>query len=953
MFLVIALSQLIPALRVNSLFTNLAPLCLVLTVTIIKEAYDDYKRYLRDKDANSQRYTRLTASGPVQTPSSDLEVGDVIVLEKDMRVPADLVLLRTRERTGSIFIRTDQLDGEIDWKPRNAVSYTQKLANDTDVFHVNGSVYADAPHKDIHTFVGTFSHDSIEGRQTEPLNVENTLWMNTVVAGGNAVGVVIYTGTDTRAVMNTSRPKTKSGLVDLELNRLTKILGVFVVALAFVLVTLKGLHGAWLVYFFRFVVLFSTIIPLSLRVNLDMGKTFYSSDIMNDAKLPGVIVRTSTIPEELGRIGYLLSDKTGTLTKNDMELKKIHLGTMAFGPDSREELRGLLAEAFREGGVGTPEPVPGGKRPAAHRGRRDISSRTAETVLALALCHNVTPVAEDGHLSYQASSPDEIAIVSWTETVGVTLVQRDRDTATLRIDSAGSLTYDLLHVFPFSSETKRMGVIVKDRASGEILFLEKGADMMMARIVQHNDWLEEESANMAREGLRTLAIGRKRLSPEHYAAFEAAYAEARVAITNRAAGMQRVIETLLEKDLELLALTGVEDKLQDNVKMTLELLRQADIRIWMLTGDKIETATNIAVSTRLFSRSQKIHVIQRLEGPMAAREQIDLLAGKHDVGLVIDGPSLQILMDHERLAFVALCLALPAVVCCRCTPTQKADIANMIRVSTRKRVACIGDGGNDVSMIQAADVGIGIVGKEGRQASLAADFSVIRFSQLTRLILWHGRNSYKRTAKLSLFVIHRGMVIAVLQSVFSAIFYFAPIALYQGWIAVGYTTVYTMWPVFSLVLDRDVSEEVALLYPELYKDLTKGRELGSKEFFKWLAISVYQGGVIMLMAIWLFEREFIHIVSITFTALILNELLMVALEVNTWHYLMGVAEIGSFLMYVISVRVLKGSFDVRFTTSFTFFWKVGLITLATFLPLYLFKIVKHIVAPPSSAKLQD
>ncbi len=238
-------------------------------------------------------------------------------------------------------------------------------------------------------------------------------------------------------------------------------------------------------------------------------------------------------------------------------------------------------------------------------------------------------------------------------------------------------------------------------------------------------------------------------------------------------------------------------------------------------------------------------------------------------------------------------------------------------------------------------------------ASLAADFSLTKFSQLTRLILWHGRNSYKRTAKLSLFVIHRGMVIADLQSVFSAIFYFAPIALYQGWIAVGYTTVYTMWPVFSLVLDRDVTEEVALLYPELYKDLTKGRELGYKEFFKWLSISVYQGGVIMLMAIWLFEREFIHIVSITFTALILNELLMVALEVNTWHYLMGVAEIGSFLMYVISVRVLKESFDVRFTTSFTFFWKVALITVVTFLPLYLFKLIKHFVAPPSSAKLQD
>lgn len=113
------------------------------------------------------------------------------------------------------------------------------------------------------------------------------------------------------------------------------------------------------------------------------------------------------------------------------------------------------------------------------------------------------------------------------------------------------------------------------------------------------------------------------------------------------------------------------------------------------------------------------------------------------------------------------------------------------------------------------------MGKEGKQASLAADFSVTQFSFLTKLLLWHGRNSYRRSAKLAQFVIHRGLIISIMQAVFSAIFYFAPIALYQGWLMVGYATIYTMAPVFSLVLDRDVSEDLALLYPELYKELTK------------------------------------------------------------------------------------------------------------------------------------
>ena len=196
---------------------------------------------------------------------------------------------------------------------------------------------------------------------------------------------------------------------------------------------------------------------------------------------------------------------------------------------------------------------------------------------------------------------------------------------------------------------------------------------------------------------------------------------------------------------------------------------------------------------------------------------------------------------------------------------------------------------------------MGIVGKEGKQASLAADFSVTQFSFLTKLLLWHGRNSYRRSAKLAQFVIHRGLIISVMQAVFSAIFYFAPIALYQGWLMVGYATIYTMAPVFSLVLDMDVSEDLALLYPELYKELTKGRALSYKTFFQWLMISLYQGillrplfylsttlimfitgAAIMIMSLVLFENEFLHIVSISFTALILNELIMVALEITTW-----------------------------------------------------------------------
>lgn len=1007
-FLLVALSQFIPPLKIGFIATYIAPLAFVLFVTIGKEAIDDHARYKRDVESNSSPYETLVSGARLEPrrkkrddrerqltdgvslipkPSSKLRVGDLVLLHKNQRVPADMVLLRTtagdhastgprrslvaeetnfilgeddeeeegqaarpkggkedgpaEDEGGTCFVRTDQLDGETDWKLRVAVDLTQRMSEDqlAKLEH-RASVYAGPPIKDIHTFVGNLTihpspledvsraslqDDTVVGdligapepstlpkgrardsaiklsrqAQVAPLTAENVLWANTVLAAGSALGVVVYTGRETRAVMNTSHPSTKMGILDLEVNKLSKILCGVTFALSVGLVALNGFRGQWYIYIFRFLILFSSIIPISLRVNLDMGKTVYARQIMNDKEIPGTLVRTSTLPEELGRIEYLLSDKTGTLTQNEMELKKLHMGTMSYSWDSMDEVARQLAAAMEQqreaqqnqvggaGGPGSPSTIKTNPMLAAggmfgSRGRRDMSLRVKDVVMALALCHNVTPVDDsDGSITYQASSPDEVAIVRWTESVGLALISRDRTSMSLRTLADGAThAFDILEVFPFTSESKRMGIVVRDRGTGELTFYQKGADVVMAKIVTQNDWLDEECGNMAREGLRTLVVGRKRLSEESWKAFERSYKAARVRVSGRNEAMAHAIDEHLERDLELLGLTGVEDKLQDDVRTTLELLRNAGVRVWMLTGDKIETATCIAISSKLVARNQYIHQVAKLKSVQEVREMLDFLRSKLDCCLVIDGESLQLSLDHHKTEFIELATQLTAVVACRCSPTQKADVARLIRGHTRKRVCCIGDGGNDVSMIQAADVGLGIEGKEGKQASLAADFSLTQFSHITKLVVWHGRNSYKRSAKLAQFVIHRGLIISVIQAVFSSIFYFAPIALYQGWLMVGYATVYTMAPVFSLVLDRDVSEDVALLYPELFKDI--GRSLSAKTFTEWLIVSIYQGGAIMIMSLVVFEKEMINILSISFTALILNELIMVALEITTW-----------------------------------------------------------------------
>ena len=1108
-FLLVALSQIIPALRIGYLSTYIVPLAFVLAITLGKEAIDDVGRRKRDNEANSERFTVLQledasrvggvgrfkknvlrkrtpeqqrtqeaseyeaedgrptdeeaiAAHETSKPSRDLKIGDVLVMYKNQRFPADVVILKSfsseaanaasekfqddppesaasadgqlietgtsslpndsmdyvvNETTtqdpsagGEAFIRTDQLDGETDWKLRIAAQLAQNLSIED---YTRLRVTAGKPDKKVNEFVGTLellppktgmydpydgkdvdatrtalANNSSEEPKSQPLSIDNVAWANTVLASSSTVlAVVIYTGSQTRAALSTSPSRSKTGLLEYEINSLTKILCFLTLALSVILVALEGFESKddrpWYVACMRFLILFSTIVPISLRVNLDMGKTVYAWFIERDLGIPDTVVRTSTIPEDLGRIEYLLTDKTGTLTQNEMELKKIHVGTVSYANEAMDEVLTYVKQAFSNlpaGTLFTPSTQFGTATTSGTRSRREIGMRVRDLVLALAVCHNVTPTIEevDGEdvTSYQASSPDEIAIVKWTEQVGLQLVHRDRRSITLQFAQRGQTVVKvrILNIFPFTSDSKRMGIIAKflsnesDTEDGEICFFQKGADTVMTTIVAANDWLDEETANMAREGLRTLVVGRRPLTAQQYSSFVSELQEASLSLNNRDNNMARVVKKHLEHDLELLGVTGVEDKLQDRIKPSLELLRNAGIKIWMLTGDKVETARCVGISSKLISRGQYIHTIAGLKRKEAALDALSILHSQTNACLLIDGQSLSIFLTHHREDFISTAVRLPAVIACRCSPTQKADVAKLIRSYTGKRTACIGDGGNDVSMIQAADVGVGIVGKEGRQASLAADFSITQFSHLTKLLVWHGRNSYKRSAKLAQFVIHRGLLISVAQTVFSVASHFEPIALYRDWLLVGYATLYTMMPVFSLVLDRDVDEGLANLYPELYKELTLGRSLSYRSFFIWVGISIYQGVVIQGASQLLVpefyeaipdtadpgkdETGFRQMVAVSYSVLVINELIMVAAEVTTWHPVMIFSLLGTAGIYCGSVPLLGEYFDLSFVISVGFLWRVAAISVASLGPVWIGKVIRRRVKPPSYRKVR-
>ena len=268
----------------------------------------------------------------------------------------------------------------------------------------------------------------------------------------------------------------------------------------------------------------------------------------------------------------------------------------------------------------------------------------------------------------------------------------------------------------------------------------------------------------------------------------------------------------------------------------------------MLTGDKVATAICIAISTALKARSQEFFVIEghNFDTDEQIMEKLyEYSSGQaHNTVLVVDGTVLSRMVvpgtEKER-TFITIAAQAPAVVACRCSPTQKADVVRGVRKYTGKITAAIGDGGNDVSMILAAHVGMGIVGKEGQQASMAADFSITKFFHCHRLMLWHGRNAFWRSSRTCLFVFYRGFLNAIIQCIFVGLFYWVPIQLYQGWLLIGYSSYYTTLPVMTFCLDVELPEKVVYLYPELYKVTKKGRCINMKAFLIWLFISVYQG----------------------------------------------------------------------------------------------------------------
>ena len=903
-YLAITLTQFIPAYRIGFLITYVFPLLFVLAVSFLKEMFDEFNRWRRDKEQNMQKYTLITPFGPTQICSQDLHVGHIISVHAGERIPADLIVLQTSDEVGTTFIKTTQLDGETDWKLRRSLPFTQVRKNIFELSNIEFEI--ESPRAEIYDFSGR----AMVGNDVYPIGVESTVWADASVATGSIIGIVAYTGTDTKSSLNGAPAAQKTGKIDKEINKYSSVLFGLLFVASFIATALNGFSPNFHILLVRFVLLFSFIIPISMRVNLDMAKMIYSYRISHDPAIEGAIMRNSALPEEFGRVEFLFTDKTGTLTKNEMEFKKLQIDNVTITANSTAAT---------------------------------IDEEHMKVFLSLALCHSVT-VTEDG---FQSSSPDEIALVTQAMKVGYKLLKNDDEGIQIQMPNGEIELFKTVAVLPFSSVWRHMGLVITNEKYGN-MFICKGADSAISKMCLPSEWLDEVVGNLAREGLRTLVYAYKQLTNEEVDEFVQYYQEASTSVTNRG---QMILDAFsrISRNMILQGVTGVEDKLQDNVPETLEALEAANIKIWMLTGDKLETAICVALSSRLFSREVDYKVIKSFS------EIVQLLETPQQnvPPLVIDGTALQQALDTFAQAFVAVACKSPAIVVCRCSPSQKESV---VRSVTGVVSCAVGDGGNDVSMIQAASIGVGIVGKEGKQASLSADCSINSFCHLERLLLWHGTNNYKHSARLAQFVMHRGVIMTTTQAIYSLLFNIVPSPLYNDWLMMGFATFFTSLPVFSLIFDEFVDEQTVIAFPELYHKCQKGRYFSGKTFISWTWLAIYQGAVIMFLTAAVFGitgRDVRHLQSISFTAMLLTELALIGMDINHWNIISITSEVSSVILYIASMFVLTDAFDTSFILTWEFQWKIILITAVCIIPLVIMEFIKRKFSPTHEDQLKN
>uniref|UniRef100_H3DLW1 Phospholipid-transporting ATPase n=1 Tax=Tetraodon nigroviridis TaxID=99883 RepID=H3DLW1_TETNG len=906
-FLFLLILQLIP--QISSLsWTTIVPLALVLCITAVKDATDDYFRHRSDEQVNN-RQSQVLIRGSLQKEKwMNVRVGDIIKLENNQFVAADLLVLSTSEPHGLCYIETAELDGETNTKVRQSVSVTSELGDSNNLASFNGEVVCEPPNNKLDRFSGTL----FWREKKYPLTNQNMLLRGCVLRNTEACyGLVIFAGPDTKLMQNSGRTKFKRTSIDRLMNTLVLWIFGFLVCMGVILAVgnavwereVGSLFQSYLPWdppvdsclfsaflsFWSYVIILNTVVPISLYVSVEVIRLGHSYFINWDQQMfcsqcnTAAEARTTTLNEELGQVEYIFSDKTGTLTQNIMSFNKCSINGQTYG-----EVTDPLGPQPKKLDFATFNPLADPDfcfyDDTLLEAVKVGDSCTHEFFRLLSLCHTVmSEEKSEGELLYKAQSPDEGALVTAARNFG--FVFRSRTPGTVTTTELGRpVTYTLLAILDFNNIRKRMSVIVRN-PEGRIRLYCKGADMVLfERLRPCNQELMSITSDhlneYAADGLRTLVLAYRDLTEEEWEAWSESRHGADRATSCREDRLAAAYEEI-EQDMMLLGATAIEDKLQEGVPETLTILSLANIKIWVLTGDKqdTETAVNIGYSCKMLTDDMAEvfiisgHTVQSVRQELRrARDRMTALSqtrgdtterwGFTDNGLnslmdnisgefalVVNGHSLAHALERDmEMEFVSTACACKAVICCRVTPLQKAQVVELIKKHKKAVTLAIGDGANDVSMIKSAHIGVGISGQEGIQAVLASDYSFSQFRFLQRLLLVHGRWSYLRMCRFLCYFFYKNFAFTMVHFWFGFFCGFSAQTVYDQFFITLYNIVYTSLPVLAMgIFDQDVSDQKSLEYPKLYEPGQLNLLFNKREFFICIAQGIYTSLVLFFV----------------------------------------------------------------------------------------------------------
>ncbi|CAN1139886.1 Phospholipid-transporting ATPase 1 [Linum perenne] len=977
-FLIIAILNQLPQLAVFGRGASILPLAFVLLVTAIKDAYEDWRRHRADKIENNRLAWVLVDGQFQQKRFKDIQVGEVIKVEANGTLPCDMVLLSTSDPTGVAYVQTINLDGESNLKTRYAKQETI-LKNPENVAMFNGLIKCEKPNRNIYGFHGNME---IDGKRLSlgPSNIilrgcdlKNTAWI---------LGVAVYCGPETKAMLNNSGAPSKRSRLETRMNFEIIMLSVFLVALCTVVsvcaaVWLKrhkdeldtmpfyrrkdysedepdnyNYYGWGMEILFTFlmaVIVFQIMIPISLYISMELvrvGQAYFmirDTHMYDEASNSRFQCRALNINEDLGQIKYVFSDKTGTLTENKMEFQCASIWGVDYSGEkatSADEQGGYSVKV--DGATVRPKMKvkvdPQLLQVLSGRSRTDEFIHIRDFFLALAACNTIVPLVVDTSdplsklMDYQGESPDEQALAYAAAAYGFMLIERT--SGHIVIDVLGERQrFNVLGLHEFDSDRKRMSVILGFPDKSVKIFV-KGADTSMFTVINRSSSMgivratEGHLHSYSSLGLRTLVIGMRELSNSEFEHWHSSFEAASTALIGRAALLRKVASNV-ENHLTLLGASAIEDKLQQGVPEAIESLRMAGIKVWVLTGDKQETAISIGYSSKLLTNKMTQIIINSNSKESCRKSLKDALSvckklsnvsrtpndeeastsSESLIALIIDGTSLVYILDSElEEELFELSSKCSVVLCCRVAPLQKAGIVALVKNRTADMTLSIGDGANDVSMIQMADVGVGISGQEGRQAVMSSDFAMGQFRFLVPLLLVHGHWNYQRMGYMIIYNFYRNAVFVLVLFWYVLFTAFTLTTAINEWNSVLYSVIYTALPTVIVgVLDKDLSRKTLLKYPQLYGAGHRREAYNSQLFWLTIMDTLWQSVVVFFGPFLVYQNSEIDAASIgdlwTLAVVILVNLHL-AMDITRWNWLMHAVIWGAIVATFITVMII-------------------------------------------------